>query len=153
MGDRITADLTAPTLYHAVSQGALAVEIRADDQEARQLCQMLIHQETQWKCFAERALLRELEGGCSVPVGVYTSLSQVNKSGGQLTDAELTITGCVTSIDGCVHIQDTLSQNVQSSQEAEELGRKLATTLMSIGAKAILDDITKDRQKRASEAE
>ena len=151
MGDRVTADLPAPTLFHAVSQGALAVEIRADDREARELCQALTHQETQWKCLAERALLRELEGGCSVPVGVSTSLSQIVKSGGQLTSATLTITGCVTSIDGSVHIQDTLSQEAQSIQEVEELGRKLATTLMLNGAKAILDDITQDRRKRASD--
>jgi hydroxymethylbilane synthase len=63
MGDRITADLIPPTLFHAVSQGALVVEIRADDQETQALCQMLIHQETQWKCLAKRALLRELEVG------------------------------------------------------------------------------------------
>jgi hydroxymethylbilane synthase len=153
MGDRVTADLTPPTLFHAVSQGALAVEIRADDQEARELCKSLIHQETQWMCLAERALLKELEGGCSVPVGVSTSLSQIDKSGGQLTRATITITGCVTSIDGSVHIQDSLAQEVQNIQEVEELGRKLAATLMSNGAKAILDDITQDRRKRASESE
>ncbi|KAG2370358.1 porphobilinogen deaminase, dipyromethane cofactor binding domain-containing protein [Suillus spraguei] len=153
MGDRVTADLTAPILFHAVSQGALAVEIRADDQEARKLCKTLTHQETQWKCLTERALLRELEGGCSVPVGVSTSLSQIDKSAGELTRATLTMTGCVTSLDGSVHVQDTLSQEVESTQDAEELGRKLATKLMSNGAKAILDDITQDRRKRASETE
>ncbi|OAX35566.1 porphobilinogen deaminase [Rhizopogon vinicolor AM-OR11-026] len=151
MGDRVTADLSPPILFHAVSQGALAVEIRADDQEARELCKSLTHQETQWMCLAERALLRELEGGCSVPVGVSTSLSQIDKSGGQLTSATLTITGCVTSIDGSVHIQDTLTQDVQNIQGVEELGKNLAMTLMSNGAKAILDDITQDRRKRASE--
>ncbi|KAG1845725.1 porphobilinogen deaminase, dipyromethane cofactor binding domain-containing protein [Suillus subalutaceus] len=153
MGDRITTDLTAPILFHAVSQGALGVEIRADDQEARELCKMLTHQETQWKCLAERALLRELEGGCSVPVGVSTSLSQIDKSAGELTRATLTITGSVTSLDGSLHVQDTLSQEVESIQGAEELGRNLAIKLKSNGAKAILDDITQDRRKRASEAE
>ncbi|KAG1829514.1 porphobilinogen deaminase, dipyromethane cofactor binding domain-containing protein [Suillus variegatus] len=153
MGDRITADLAAPILFHAVSQGALAIEIRADDQEARELCKALTHQETQWKCLAERALLRELEGGCSVPVGVSTSLSQIDKSAGKLTRATLEITGCVTSLDGSVHVQDTLSQEVESIQGAEELGKNLATKLMANGAKVILDDITRDRRKRASDAE
>lgn len=153
MGDRVTADLTAPILFHAVSQGALAVEIRSDDQEARELCKMLTHQETQWKCLAERALLRELEGGCSVPVGVSTSLSQIDKSASELTRATLEITGCVTSLDGSVHVQDTLTQEVESTRGAEELGRNLAIKLMANGAKAILDDITQDRRKRASDAE
>ncbi|KAG2070638.1 porphobilinogen deaminase [Suillus decipiens] len=152
-GDRVTADLTAPILYHAVSQGALAVEIRADDQEARKLCKALTHQETQWKCLAERALLRELEGGCSVPVGVSTSLSHIDKSAGELIRATLTITGCVTSLDGSVHVQDTLSQEIESTRDAEELGRNLATKLLSSGAKAILEDITQDRRKRATETE
>lgn len=153
MGDRVTADLTAPILFHAVSQGALAVEIRSDDQEARELCKRLTHQETQWKCLAERALLRELEGGCSVPVGVSTSLSQIDKSASELTRATLEITGCVTSLDGSVHVQDTLIQEVESTRGAEELGRNLAIKLMANGAKAILDDITQDRRKRASDAE
>lgn len=153
MGDRVTADLNAPILFHAVSQGALAVEIRSDDQEARELCKRLTHQETQWKCLAERALLRELEGGCSVPVGVSTSLSQIDKSASELTRATLEITGCVTSLDGSVHVQDTLIQEVESTRGAEELGRNLAIKLMANGAKAILDDITQDRQKRASDAE
>jgi hydroxymethylbilane synthase len=153
MGDRVTTDVTAPILFHAVSQGALGVEIRADDKEARELCKLLTHQETQWKCLAERALLKELEGGCSVPVGVSTSLSQIDKSAGELTRATLTITGCVTSLDGSAHVQDTLSQEVESIQGAEELGRNLAIKLMSNGAKVILDDITQDRRKRASEAE
>lgn len=153
MGDRVTTDLTAPILFHAVSQGALAVEIRSDDQEARELCKMLTHQETQWKCLAERALLRELEGGCSVPVGVSTSLSQIDKSASELTRATLEITGCVTSLDGSVHVQDTLTQEVESTRGAEELGRNLAIKLMANGAKAILDDITQDRRKRASDAE
>jgi hydroxymethylbilane synthase len=62
------------------------------------------------------------------------------------------MTGCVTSIDGLVHVQDTLAQEIQSILGAEELGIRLAATLMSNGAKAILDDITEDRRKRASKA-
>jgi hydroxymethylbilane synthase len=74
MDSRLTSDLAPPILYHAVGQGALAVEIRSSDSDARELCKSLIHRETLWKCSAERAMLRELEGGCSVPVGVHSSL-------------------------------------------------------------------------------
>ncbi|KAI0296678.1 porphobilinogen deaminase, dipyromethane cofactor binding domain-containing protein [Russula brevipes] len=72
--DRVTCDVVAPTLFHAVGQGALAVEIRADDAEARRLCSALTHWPTSWRCLAERACLRVLEGGCSVPVGVHSEL-------------------------------------------------------------------------------
>ena len=81
-GDRITSDLAPPTLLHAVSQGALAIEIRADDAQARALCAAISHWPTQWACAAERACLRVLEGGCSVPVGVSSRLVE-DKEGGR----------------------------------------------------------------------
>ncbi|KAG2014021.1 porphobilinogen deaminase [Coprinopsis cinerea AmutBmut pab1-1] len=141
-GDRITADLNPPTLYHAVSQGALAVEIRDDDLESLEILQKLTHRGTDWKCRAERALLRVLEGGCSVPVGVYTTLT---KEGG---DELLEITGCVTSLDGSEHVEESLKEKVTSVEEAEAVGVKLAKVLMEKGATRILDEINKDREHR-----
>lgn len=150
LGHRITCHLRAPVLYHAVSQGALAVEIRAGDAHVHKLCKALTHQETQWKCLAERAMLRMLEGGCSVPVGVDTSLSDADKGEDGLKSGLLQITGCVTSLDGTAHVQHTLSAIVHNIEEVEELGVRLATTLMENGAKAILDDIARDRAERAT---
>ena len=63
-GSRITCDLGPPIALHAVSQGALAIEIRSDDEEARALCRSITHWPTEWSCLAERACLRVLEGGC-----------------------------------------------------------------------------------------
>lgn len=86
-----------------------------------------------------------LEGGCSVPVGIDSAFAEKpeGKSG------VLKLTGCVTAIDGVDHVEETLEEEVNSADEAEELGAKLARTLMNKGAKAILDDITKDRERRA----
>lgn len=148
MGDRVTSDLTPPTLYYAVSQGALAVEIRSDDLEARKLCKALTHWPTQWMCLAERACLRVLEGGCSVPVGVESVLD--TGEGGK--DGVLTLTGCVTAIDGQTHVEHTLKEKVESSEEAEAVGVKLANILIETGAREILDDVNKDRNSRAGEA-
>ncbi|KDQ54934.1 hypothetical protein JAAARDRAFT_196311 [Jaapia argillacea MUCL 33604] len=143
LGHRLTADLHPPTLFHAVSQGALAVEIRSNDAKALELCQALTHWETQYKCLAERACLRVLEGGCSVPVGVDTVL-EVSGTG----EGKLTITGCVTSLQGDSHVQHTIQGDVQSTAQAEELGTKLARILIDTGAKQILNDITKDRASK-----
>lgn len=140
-GPRITSDITAPSLYHAVSQGALAIEIRSDDAASRALCRAVTHIPTEWTCAAERACLRVLEGGCSVPVGVNS----------ELVNGTLKITGCVTSLDGASHVQHTLEESVPSLQEAEAVGAKLARILMDAGAKAILDEITIDREKRIGE--
>jgi hydroxymethylbilane synthase len=145
MGGRLTADIQPPTLVHAVSQGALAVEVRSDDAEALELCKKLTHRRTQWSCLAERACLRVLEGGCSVPVGVWTKLD--------VEKGQLELTGCVTSLDGSLHVQHTLKENVGSVEEAEAVGAKLATILIETGAGEILADINKDRARRVGEAE
>ncbi|KAF8665133.1 hypothetical protein AX16_000599 [Volvariella volvacea WC 439] len=150
MGDRITTDLQAPILYHAVSQGALAVEIRGDDTQALELCKTLVHWPTQWRCVAERGLLRVLEGGCSVPVGVASRLDNDGDESKQ--EGILTLTGCVTGIDGEKHVEHTLTERVTSVEEAEKVGEKLARILIEIGAKEILDEINKDRERRIGEA-
>ncbi|OBZ79965.1 Porphobilinogen deaminase [Grifola frondosa] len=148
-GARVTADLAPPTLLHAVSQGALAIEIRADDTEARALCAAVTHWPTEWACLAERACLRVLEGGCSVPVGVYTTLmEQENGEKGGTLD----IIGCVTSLDGSRHVEHRIQEEVKSVGEAEDVGMRLAKVLISTGAKEILDEINVDREKRIEEA-
>ncbi|KAF5338448.1 hypothetical protein D9758_012234 [Tetrapyrgos nigripes] len=142
-GDRLTSDLGPPTLYYAVSQGALAIEIRNDDKEALELCKRLTHRETALRCLAERACLRVLEGGCSVPVGVATTLK------GDV----LNMTGCVTSLDGSQHVEHTLEERVDSIEAAEDMGVRLARKLVATGAKEILEEINRDREHRAAEAE
>ena len=150
MGDRITTDITPPTLLHAVSQGALAIEIRSNDTEATNLCKHLIHWQTQYRCLAERACLRVLEGGCSVPVGVTTIL-RPDAAGTQ--SGELCLTGCVTSINGLSYVEQTLKHNVGSPGDAEELGVQVARALLEAGAKKILDDINEDRMRRGDDKE
>lgn len=149
LGHRITMDLPPPILFHAVSQGALAVEIRSDDTEARALCAVLTHRPTQWRCEAERACLRVLEGGCSVPVGIQSEyVTNPNTSG-----ALLSLIGCVTALDGSKHVQHSVSEHVDSVDDAIALGEQLAKTLMETGAKAILDDILVDRETKVKQAE
>ena len=143
-GPRITRDLGPPTILYAVSQGALAIEIRADDDAARALCASIAHWPTEWSCYAERACLRLLEGGCSVPVGVHSELREREGARG----SELELTGCVTSLDGKKHVEHTLKREVSSLGEAEALGKDLANVLMERGAREILDDIKEDREKK-----
>ncbi|KAH9836795.1 porphobilinogen deaminase [Rhodofomes roseus] len=144
LGPRITANLGPPTLFHAVSQGALAIEIRADDDAARALCASITHWPTEWSCRAERACLRVLEGGCSVPVGVHTELRE--KEGQK--EGVLVLTGCVTSLDGAKHVEHTIEREVKSVEEAEEVGKNLAKVLIETGAREILDDIKEDRENK-----
>lgn len=128
MGDRIHQVIPPEISLHAVGQGALGIECRANDPEILELIKVLEHQETAQRCHAERAFLRRLEGGCQVPIGVNT----------QIQDNTLTLTGMVASLDG----KRLLKEKVTGpATDAEQLGIQLAETLRQMGAQEILDEI------------
>ena len=58
----------------AAGQGAVALEVRADDGAMRELCGMLNHAGTEAAVTAERAFLLLLGAGCETPVGVRTEI-------------------------------------------------------------------------------
>ncbi|KAL1302300.1 hypothetical protein AAFC00_002715 [Neodothiora populina] len=74
MNDRITSYLSSKEggILHAVGQGAIGIEVRSDDTTAKELLAKVGCPHTTLACLAERSLLRTLEGGCSVPIGVET---------------------------------------------------------------------------------
>jgi hydroxymethylbilane synthase len=128
MSDRIHQEIPAQYSLHAVGQGALGIECRADAPEVLGVIKALEHTPTAQRCFAERAFLRELEGGCQVPIGVNTTWQ---------ADC-LTLQGMVASLDGQRLIRDEVSG---APEEAEQLGIALAGKLRDQGAKEILDEI------------
>lgn len=77
---------------------------------------------------AERAMLAELHGGCSVPVGAYAKAS----------DETLSLHAQVTSLDGTKQVEARLSGPVS---EPEKLGLQVAGLLLGQGAEAILAQI------------
>ncbi|KAI5207387.1 porphobilinogen deaminase [Aureobasidium subglaciale] len=74
MSERITSYLDSASggILHAVGQGALGIEIRSDDEDVKKLLSAVGCEWTTRACLAERSLMRTLEGGCSVPIGVET---------------------------------------------------------------------------------
>lgn len=128
MADRIHQVIPAEISLHAVGQGALGIECRSDDPEVLSLLKALEHEPTAQRCYAERAFLRELEGGCQVPIGVNTTLN----------DGSLTLVGLVASLDGQRLVKDSVTG---PATEAERLGTELAKALREQGAQEILDEI------------
>ena len=137
--DRISSDIVPPTLYHAVGQAALAAEIRSNDPDTKRIVQPLIHKPTDYRCRAERAMLRVLEGGCSVPVGAATELD---------AEGTLALTGTVTSLGGDRHVEQQKSKKIETVEDAEALGEEVAKALIESGGREILDEVTKDRASR-----
>ena len=66
---RISAYLEPPEWLPAAGQGAIAIQIRADDERMRELVVRLNDEATMVATTAERAFLAALEGGCQVPIG------------------------------------------------------------------------------------
>jgi hydroxymethylbilane synthase len=126
--DRIHQYIPAELSLHAVGQGALGIECRTEDPEVLALVQALQHQPTADRCYAERAFLRELEGGCQVPIGVNTTIE----------GDRLTLVGMVSSLDGQRLVTDTITG---LATNAEQIGKDLAHLLRSQGAQTILDEI------------
>jgi hydroxymethylbilane synthase len=125
MGDRIHQVIPSDISLHAVGQGALGIECRANDAEVLEILKVLEDIPSRDRCLAERAFLRELEGGCQVPIGVNT----------QIENDVLTLTGLVASLDG----QQLLKESISGpAPQAEQLGEDLAQKLRKEGAGEIL---------------
>lgn len=152
--NRISQVLAPEDCMYAVGQGALAVEVRARDTDILDMVSVLHDADTVLCCIAERAFLRQLEGGCSVPVAVHT----------ELKDSQLYLTGAVYSLDGSDSLKETMQASISAVDKgaeqvdervqrvgvtatkisgpdqdcAEKLGTGLANLLLSKGAKEIL---------------
>ncbi len=131
--DRIGESLSPLTILPAVGQGALAVEIRSDDQEIRTAVAPLDHLPTRQAVWSERALLRRLEGGCQVPIGTYGRLEGTR--GG---NPELRLDAVVGSLDGRTVVRGSIRG---APEEGESLGKELAEKLLAEGAETILQEI------------
>jgi hydroxymethylbilane synthase len=109
----------------APGQGALAVECRSDDPATVELLRALDDPDTRAAVTAERALLAELEAGCSAPIGALAEIVE-----GQ-DGLELSLRGFVGAVDGSFDLRRSV---VGPVDEAESIGRRLAALLLEDGA-------------------
>lgn len=127
LGDRISQLVPFEIMLPAVGQGAVAIEIRSDDERTAKVVSKLNHQPTRTSIMAERAFLRRLEGGCQVPIGAHATLEA----------DDVTLEGMVGSLDGTVVFRKRISGKAEN---AEFLGTKLADELIVLGARELLDN-------------
>ncbi|HIE12607.1 MAG TPA: hydroxymethylbilane synthase [Desulfotomaculum sp.] len=121
----VTQRLPYSLCLPAVGQGAIGVEIRADDQEVARIIEGIDDADSSAEVSAERAFMRRLEGGCQVPVGALA----------RVIDSELTIEGMVSDLEGRRLFRGRESGPVI---EAEGLGVRLAERLLAMGAAEVL---------------
>ena len=126
--DRIHQSIPNEISLHAVGQGALGIECVNDRPEVIEIIKSLEHIPSAQRCLAERSFLRELEGGCQVPIGVNSSIE----------NGILTLSGMVASLDGKRLIRDTKKGEATNP---EPIGIELANVLKDQGAFEILKEI------------
>ncbi|RPF83064.1 MAG: hydroxymethylbilane synthase [Synechococcus sp. TMED20] len=134
--DRIHQLIPGDISLHAVGQGALGIECIEGNPEVLEIIKALEHTPTSQRCLAERAFLRELEGGCQVPIGVNTSLE----------GDDLVMTGMVASLDGKRLIRN---ESRGSRTNPEAIGIDLANQLKRQGAGEILQEIFQEMRPEA----
>lgn len=108
--DGLVAVAIDPTEFApAPAQGALAVQIRADDDEARHAVTLLHHEPTARAVAAERALLARFGGGCQLPLGAYA----------RQRDDEFVLSVSVAAPDGSevVRSEQAVRLTIESSNE------------------------------------
>jgi hydroxymethylbilane synthase len=121
----ITEILPKTLMLPAVGQGALGLEMRADDDAARTVVERLDDPATHAAMLAERSLLSTLRGGCLAPVGAW----------GRLEADALRLSATVLSRDG----REQISAQAESPPtQAAALGHRVAEQLLAKGAARLI---------------
>lgn len=128
LGDRIDQYLDPPAWLSAAGQGAIAIQIRRDDDAMRALFAPLADRATMADVAAERAFLAALEGGCQVPIGAAV----VRVAGGA------TLHGFISSVDGARVVR---GERTLDDGDPASTGTALANAVRADGGDAIIAEL------------
>ncbi len=133
IAEYISTDIFLP----AVGQGALGLEIRAEDVEVENLLQGIHDADSARAVLCERALLAHLEGGCQIPIGALA----------KVTGDIIYLQAMVASLDGKILIKDSM---VGTIEQYAEVGIKLAKKLLEQGAEEVLKQVRQETDEFAN---
>ena len=125
--------LDPKTFIPAAGQGALVVMTRTNDKELLKFLDAIDDPTTRFSSECERLFLAALDGGCQIPAGIYTTVSQEQNS--------FQLFAFVASTDGKKFLR---AEEICSIAKARELSFETAKKLLDLGGKEILNDIRKE---------
>lgn len=131
LDERITEIISTDIMVPAVSQGAIGIEIRKNNPDIETVMKGINHHETMVITTAERAYLKSMEGGCQIPIGCYTTL----------TDDKFSFTGLVADLKGKKSISITRSGKFE---DAKSIALEVSKLMIEQGATEILDEIRRN---------
>jgi hydroxymethylbilane synthase len=123
--DRIREYLEPEIMLPAIGQGAIGIEMRANDPEVLDMIRPLDDETTKRQLTTERAFSRRLYGGCQLPIAAFA----------RIEGDQINLRGLVGSPDGKTVIYD---ERTGPATDAAALGLQLAEDLLNKGADAIL---------------
>lgn len=128
--DMIRHELSLNEFTPAVGQGSVAIEAASSLNPLlkQQIKDATHHPATGYRLSAERAYLRVLEGGCSIPVFALADVS----------GEQLTLKGGIVRLDGSERVVKEVNGMLA---DAEHLGEKLAHEVLTGGGEPILREI------------
>ena len=132
--DEATEVIDPIQVLPAPGQGALAVECRAGSSLLEEVRAALDHAPTRACVEAERALLAELEAGCSAPVGALAEVAEGEHG------EELWIRAVALSPDGALFVRRSASGPLD---DAIGVGQKLAAEMLAEGAAELINEPAK----------
>ncbi len=126
--DEATETLAPEVMLPAVGQGALGIEVRAEDPATAAWIAPLDHPPTRQAATAERRLMACLEGGCKVPLAGFAEVRR----------GFLRLRALVASLDGERIVE---GEEEGRPEEAASLGEALARRILALGGSEILAEI------------
>jgi len=129
--EHISEYLNETQMLTAPGQGAIAIEIREEDNSTLEFLSVLNHKESVICVTAERSFLNRLEGGCQIPFAAHATLD----------GDHLVLEGLVATLDGRKMQRETIKGN---SKDAIQLGIDLANSIKNNGGYEILEEIKKE---------
>lgn len=130
--DEATETLDPLQMLPAPGQGALAVECRAQDEYLLdRVRDALDDARTRAAVTAERAVLAELQAGCSAPVGALAEIAEGDDG------EELWIRAVALSYDGGVVVRRSATG---TPDDAVGIGRRLAAEMLEDGASELISE-------------
>ena len=133
--DKIVHEFDQNTFIPAVGQGSIAIEVydTLDNTKRSFVRKCINHKLSETAILAERAYLKKMQGGCSVPI---FGLAQIDNE-------EVVINGGIISLDGSKVV---LSKTKSSIASPEEAGQILGDYILNNGGAEILEQIRKKQQ-------
>ena len=125
--DKIAYLFPVEEMVPAIGQGALAIEIRTDDDSTRRLVKPVDDPATRSCTLAERRFLHEMGGGCDVPMGAHASIE----------NDKATFTAFVA---GPRSLQLARTSSQGKPQELDELALEAARYLLAQGGDKMLEE-------------